>query len=63
MSGEPDAIAALADALGVARYQVTIAAGSLRRADELARGVAQGDLTIEAARADLGLASPCGRTA
>lgn len=65
MSGDPDAIEALADALGVARYQLAIAAGSLRRADELARGVAAGDVTIEEARADLDLpgVAPPGRPA
>lgn len=63
VSDAPDPIGALAAALGVERYQLAIAAGSLRRADEIAMGVAQGDVTIEEARADLGIASPCGRTA
>lgn len=54
MSDAPDSIGALADALGVPRYQLAIAAGSLRRADEIATGFAQGDVTIEEARVDLG---------
>lgn len=54
MSGEPDAMETLSAALGFARYQLAIAAGSLRRAEELARGFALGDVTVEEARADLG---------
>lgn len=47
MSGEPDAMAALAEALGVARHQLAIAAGSLRRAEELARGFAERTRSID----------------
>lgn len=53
MSGEPDAIAALADALGLARYQLALSAGSLRRAEDLARGFVLGEVTLDEARADL----------
>lgn len=53
MSGEPDAMAALADKLGVARHHLALAAGSLRRAEDIARGVAQGAVTLDEARDDL----------
>lgn len=53
MSGEPDAIAALAEALGLARYQLALQSGSLRRAEDLARGFVLGEVTLDEARADL----------
>lgn len=61
MTDEPDAIAALANALGLQRHQFAIAAGSIRRAEEIAQGVAAGALTVDEARADLDMMRSSGK--